>query len=90
MYTCIYVYVHAWTNSTALKKHNHSSAGRYIVLSTVISVNFAMMPQNAYATYFAGIMPVASRYRLCQLLCRQIRLKLNMHTYIIDWMHMAL
>ena len=32
-----------------------------------------ILPQ--ISTYFAGIMPVANRYRLCQLLCRQIRLK---------------
>ena len=39
-----------------------------------------ILPQ--IATYFASIMPVASRYRLCHLLCRQIRLKPILNTII--------
>ena len=40
------------------------------ILPEIIYQHLPILPQ--IATYFAGIMPVASRYRLCQLLCRQI------------------
>ena len=67
------------------KPSSHSSAGRSRVLSFWSFCHYAtncylfchkllpILPQ--ISTYFASIMPVASRGRLCQLLCRQIRLK---------------
>ena len=69
----------AWTTGTVLKKHNKpSSPGRYSAEYSHFGelkfiLPYSIKPQ--IATYFASIMPVASRYRLCQLLCRQIRLK---------------
>ena len=52
------------------EKHNKpsspSSAGRILSFWSFCQY-VTNLPQ--IATYFAGIMPVASRYRLCQLLC---------------------
>ena len=71
-----------WTASTVLHEKDNKPSMSFqcwqVVLSTVILVNFAIYATNArpvlpqIATYFAGIMPVASSYAM-QLLCRQIR-----------------
>ena len=83
----------AWTTSTVLKstishpvipvlaggaEYYHFGQLKFIL--PLCHKLLPILPQ--IATYFASIMPVASRYRLCQLLCRQIRLKPNSYRTI--------